>query len=309
MGDEEVIERETEVPIVITTKANENELFDDEDDTGLMKDSVDVSNLSTRSPDDVEMVTRKPWKMQMLPDPICHGDWSCKEFTRTVYPWVVSIFITNESADSQFSYYCDGALLTEKVIVTGARCMYANDSAWEAENVLVFLGKVNLQAFGGKEKVHKVKSIILHPNFTTGVSGRVMNDIALLVLEVPVEFKDNIQSACIHQENSLQHAAATAWGANGLLMPIFFNNQRGDHCYDMDENVFCVTYGNDVALCPSFGGVFVSQQTERWCLTGIHYGDPAERGICFNKNVFYTSLYNHLKWIDDTIGMIKKTYL
>uniref|UniRef100_A0A2H1WNV5 SFRICE_033199 n=1 Tax=Spodoptera frugiperda TaxID=7108 RepID=A0A2H1WNV5_SPOFR len=66
VGDAEEIERETEVPIVITTKANENELFDDEDDTGLMKDSVDVSNLSTRSPDDVEMVTRKPWKMQML---------------------------------------------------------------------------------------------------------------------------------------------------------------------------------------------------------------------------------------------------
>ncbi|CAH1641710.1 unnamed protein product [Spodoptera littoralis] len=309
VGDNERDEEVTEEPIVITTKSNENELLDDEDDSQLMKDSVDVSNLSTRSSDDVELVTRKPWKMQMLPDPVCHGDWSCKEFTRTVYPWVVSIFVTNDGADSQFSYYCDGALLTEKVIVTGARCMFANNSAWDSENVLVFLGKVNLQAFGGKEKVHKVKTLILHPNFTTGASGRVMNDIALLVLEVPVEFKDNIQSACIHQENSLLVAAATAWGANGLLMPIFFNNQRGDHCYDMDENVFCVTYGNDVALCPSFGGVFVSKQTERWCLTGIYYGDPAERGICFNKNVFYTSLYNHLKWIDDTIGMIKKAYL
>ncbi|KAF9408648.1 hypothetical protein HW555_011738 [Spodoptera exigua] len=243
------------------------------------------------------------------PDPVCHGDWSCKEFIRTVYPWVVSIFVTNESADSQFSYYCDGALLTEKVIVTGGRCMIAKNRTLDPENVLVFLGKVNLQAFGGKEKVHKVKTIIKHPHFTTDYNGRVMNDLALLVLEVQVDLKENIQSACIHQENSLVEAATTAWGANGLLMPIFFNNKKEEHCFDMDENVFCVTYGNDVALCPSFGGVFVSKQSERWCLTGIYYGDPAERGICFIKNVFYTSLYNHLKWIDDTIGLIKKGYM
>ncbi|CAH0697289.1 unnamed protein product [Spodoptera exigua] len=505
VGDEKKDAEVTEVPIIITTKANENELVDDDDDSQLMKDSVDVSNLSTRSSDDVEMVTRKPWKMQMLlwtllglslvqrgrlkgrllkgddifdgdfaaeasvdfekgnanidvdlteeseersvymkrpvvtttervyqvtqpmdeikstkamkisrildrfenekeneifkldewdttyydpeednstdypildyiemykdttneentyvptevpdmftdferkeilttprptvdPDPVCHGDWSCKEFIRTVYPWVVSIFVTNESADSQFSYYCDGALLTEKVIVTGGRCMIAKNRTLDPENVLVFLGKVNLQAFGGKEKVHKVKTIIKHPHFTTDYNGRVMNDLALLVLEVQVDLKENIQSACIHQENSLVEAATTAWGANGLLMPIFFNNKKEEHCFDMDENVFCVTYGNvlvgkradgltdgkqsaspmntrnggDVALCPSFGGVFVSKQSERWCLTGIYYGDPAERGICFIKNVFYTSLYNHLKWIDDTIGLIKKGYM
>lgn len=53
-------------PVVMTTEANENELFDEEEGTRLMKDSVDVSNLSTRSPDDVEMFTKKPEKLRIL---------------------------------------------------------------------------------------------------------------------------------------------------------------------------------------------------------------------------------------------------
>ncbi|KAH9628338.1 hypothetical protein HF086_003509 [Spodoptera exigua] len=54
VGDEKKDAEVTEVPIIITTKANENELVEDEDDSQLMKDSVDVSNLSTRSSDDVK---------------------------------------------------------------------------------------------------------------------------------------------------------------------------------------------------------------------------------------------------------------
>lgn len=66
VGDDPKVNEVTEEPIVLTTKANENELVDDEDDTSLMWDSVDVSKLSTRGSEDVEMVTGKPWKLQMM---------------------------------------------------------------------------------------------------------------------------------------------------------------------------------------------------------------------------------------------------
>lgn len=59
---DEVIEES----VVLTKRANENELVDDEQDESLMKDSVDVRKLSTRGSEDVEMVTRKPWKLQMM---------------------------------------------------------------------------------------------------------------------------------------------------------------------------------------------------------------------------------------------------
>ena len=60
------VDEVTEETMVLTTKANENELVDDEHDSRLIRDSVDVSMLSTRGPDDVEMVTDKPWKLQMM---------------------------------------------------------------------------------------------------------------------------------------------------------------------------------------------------------------------------------------------------
>ncbi|XP_047036802.1 uncharacterized protein LOC124642432 isoform X1 [Helicoverpa zea] len=310
VGDDSkaMVDEVTEEPVVLTTKANENELVDDEHDERLMKDLVDMSKMSTRSSDDVEMVTGKPEKIMML-DPTCDGDAACIQFTKTVYPWVASIFVTSEDRGSQFSYYCDGALLTEKVIVTGARCISVSNKTWNPENVLVFLGKTNLQIFGGNEKVHKVKSLVLHPNFTLETEGKAASDLALLVLEDAVMFNENIQSACIHQDNSFEEAATTAWGLNGALYPILFNKQKSDQCFDKDEDVFCATYGNDVALCPSYGGIFASRQMDRWCLSGIFHGDPKERGICFNKNVQYTALRNFLKWIDDTVGMYKNGIL
>ncbi|KAJ8708839.1 hypothetical protein PYW08_010221 [Mythimna loreyi] len=299
----------TENTIVLTTKANENELVDDEEDSNLMKDSVDVSHLSTRGSEDVEMVTRKPWKLQMMPDTICHGDATCQEFTKTVFPWIATIFVTHSNQGSQFSYYCDGMLVTDKAIVTDARCMIIGNKTLDPDSLLVFLGKVNLQTFGGNEKVQKVNSIVIHPNFTVSSDGKASNDLALILLEEAVELKDNIQSACTHQEKSSEESATTAWALDGALVPIFFNKEKGQYCFDKDEDVFCASYGNEVPLCPSYGGVFASRQAGRWCLQGIFYGDPADRGICFTKDVHYTSLTKHLQWIDESVGMIKNGIL
>ncbi|KAJ8708486.1 hypothetical protein PYW07_010611 [Mythimna separata] len=290
-------------PVVLTTKANENELVDDEEDTNLMRDSVDVSKLTTRGSEDVEMVTRKPWKLQMMPDPICHGDATCQEFTKTVFPWIATIFVSNSALGSQFSYYCDGVLVTDKAIVTDARCMIIGNKTLDPDSLLVFLGKVNLQTFGGNEKVQKVNSIVIHPNFTVSSDGKASNDLALILLEEAVELKDNIQSACTHQERSSEESATTAWALDGALVPIFFEKEKGKFCFDKDEDVFCASYGNEVALCPSYGGVFASRQAGRWCLHGIFYGDPADRGICFTKDVHYTSLTKHLQWIDENVGI------
>lgn len=54
----------------------------------------------------------------------------------------------------------------------------------------------------------QVNSIVIHPNFTaTEEEGKVSNDLALIVLEDAVELKENIQSACIHQEKSVEESA------------------------------------------------------------------------------------------------------
>ncbi|XP_026735588.1 uncharacterized protein LOC113499342 [Trichoplusia ni] len=307
VGDDQNCEEEEE-SVALTTEGMENELVEEEEK--IMRDLVDFSKMSTRK-SDVEMFTGKPEKFQMMSDPVCEGDPSCKDFSKTVFPWIVSIFITNNSNESQFSYYCDGALLSEKVIITDARCLIIANQTWLPQDVLVFLGKENLQSFGGNEKVHKIKEIMIHPNFTVDSEGIASNALALLITEDTVEFRTNIQSACFHQDwrGNGDEAATTAWGLNGTLLPIIFNKNKDDTCYDRSDEVFCATYGNGVALCPSYGGLYVIRKGYSWCLQGIYHGDPTDRGLCFSKNVLYTALSKHIKWIDDAIDNNKNDIL
>ncbi|CAB3225738.1 unnamed protein product [Arctia plantaginis] len=224
-------------------------------------------------------------------------------FQSTVFPWIATIFIKNSTENSQFHYFCDGALLSEKVILTGGRCVHHSTGVVAAEDILVFLGKTNLQAMDGSEKLYRVKNVFLHNNFTLDLERRAQNDLAILILDVAAEFDDRIQSSCIHLEEAteVQEAATTAWGPNGQLLPIFFEEEKSDICFDKGEDIFCATYGQNIPLCPSYGGIYATKRMSRWCIQGIFYGDPTKNGLCFNKNVLFTSLRNYFDWIDDYI--------
>ncbi|XP_075986168.1 uncharacterized protein LOC142983172 isoform X2 [Anticarsia gemmatalis] len=235
-------------------------------------------------------------------DLTCRGNTSCESFTTSVNPWVATIFVKNDSENSQFNYYCDGALLSEKVVLTGGRCTLLSGKQIEPKDILVFLGKGNLHVMDGNEQLHRINSVILHENYTER-DGTAINDLALLVMEDPTSLEGNIQKACIHTDDGedLEEAATTAWGPSGHLLPIFFEKEKSDLCFDRDDNIFCATYGLNVPLCPSYGGIYATKRSFKWCLQGIFYGDPADRGICFNKNVLFTSLHKYYEWIYSVI--------
>ncbi|XP_075986166.1 uncharacterized protein LOC142983172 isoform X1 [Anticarsia gemmatalis] len=284
----------------ITT--DDDDYRDEVDGARLIKDLGDTQGLTTRSLD-VEMVTGKSVAgLQRMLDLTCRGNTSCESFTTSVNPWVATIFVKNDSENSQFNYYCDGALLSEKVVLTGGRCTLLSGKQIEPKDILVFLGKGNLHVMDGNEQLHRINSVILHENYTER-DGTAINDLALLVMEDPTSLEGNIQKACIHTDDGedLEEAATTAWGPSGHLLPIFFEKEKSDLCFDRDDNIFCATYGLNVPLCPSYGGIYATKRSFKWCLQGIFYGDPADRGICFNKNVLFTSLHKYYEWIYSVI--------
>ncbi|XP_062140889.1 phenoloxidase-activating factor 2 [Drosophila sulfurigaster albostrigata] len=125
------------------------------------------------------------------------------------FPWMVAVL----REESQLNLYeCGGAIITPDVILTAAHCVYNKD----AQSLIVRAGEWDTQT---KEEPipHEdryVKEIIYHEQFN---KGSLYNDVALLFLESPLEFKASIQPVClpnIGEQFDLERCFATGWGKN-----------------------------------------------------------------------------------------------
>ncbi|KAH8377364.1 hypothetical protein KR093_005021 [Drosophila rubida] len=125
------------------------------------------------------------------------------------FPWMVAIL----REESQLNLYeCGGAIITPDVILTAAHCVYNK----EANTLIVRAGEWDTQT---KEEPipHEdryVKDIIYHEQFN---KGSLYNDVALLFLETPLDFKSSIQPVClpnVGEQFDLERCFATGWGKN-----------------------------------------------------------------------------------------------
>ncbi|XP_052749482.1 tissue-type plasminogen activator-like isoform X2 [Galleria mellonella] len=275
--------------------------FEDEhSNTKLIKDIIDESKLTTKDLEDVEVMSGRGAVDEVV-HPICHGN-----ITQGVFPWIAAIFVKNTTIDNQFEYYCDGALLSERVILTAGRCVTTNSTV-DPEDLIVILGKKSLHSTSENEQVHRVKSVNVHENYTVK-DGVAVNDLAMLVLEESADLNKDVGAACMFGEQDIiidyQKAATTAWSLSGDLTPIYFDKEKSRACNQKNkvENTFCSTYGDDVPLCPSYGGLHATKHTdEKWYLHGIRTGDPAAKRICIKRDITYTSVINFVDWILENV--------
>ena len=106
--------------------------------------------------------------------------------------WSVSLRVLNEI------HFCGGVILSEHHILTAAHCVH--DPEIKNFDLRAAIGTDTLADHSGRR--HRIAEVILHPLWTSRTN---INDIAVLRLEQPIDFRDhNLARIClpsIHQSD------------------------------------------------------------------------------------------------------------
>ena len=151
------------------------------------------------------------------------------------WPWVARILYQAnfDSAANNQTTYCGGALVSARHVVTAAHCV-------ETEPVAVDLGEVDVTTeydcnfteeecgangsegeacfaagrCAAKRERYNVKSWSKHPDYKkksgSGKHGKPVCDVAVLVLDRPVQFTTNIQPVCLPSSHSQPKKGSTS---------------------------------------------------------------------------------------------------
>lgn len=201
-------------------------------------------------------------------------------------PWQVHIRIS--------SYQCGGVLLNHLYVATAAHCVHQA----KLTQITVHLGEYDTKDTEEvKEPLEsesfKVDKIILHPNFRYMLTQPDRYDIALLKLDHPVYYRDNIIPICLpSMDYPLEGkiGVVAGWGKtdnsfgktgtnllNKVLVPIIGNHKcRLWHkekaiAVQLHDEMFCAGHksGKRDACLGDSGGPLVINFDGRWTLIGI----------------------------------------
>ncbi|NWX50075.1 FA10 factor, partial [Steatornis caripensis] len=209
--------------------------------------------------------------------------------------------------DEYDEWFCGGTILNEYFILSGAHCMN------HSKDLRVLVGMVDKEKEEPHRAIHRVEKIIVHPKFDTKTFD---SDIALLKLEEPITFSEDVVPACLPEEDF----------ANGVLMNQMFGIVSGfGNIFEREQpvkrmkvlqipyvdrgicklalpipvtkNMFCAGYdkdGKDVCQGDG-GGPHVTQYNGTYFVTGIiSWGEGCGRK---GKYGVYTKLSKFLPWV------------
>ncbi|XP_032853010.1 coagulation factor X [Tyto alba] len=219
-----------------------------------------------------------------------------------VTPWQ-AVLLTDEYDE----WFCGGTILNEYFILSGAHCIKQFEGLW------VLVGMVDKEKEEPSRAMHKVEKIIVHPEF---VKETFDNDIALLKLEEPITFSEDVVPACLPEEDFaidilMKQTFGIVSGFGNTLertRPVKRMKVLQIPYVDRDtcklalhspvtENMFCAGYdkdGKDVCQGDG-GGPHVTQYSGTYFVTGIiSWGEGCGRQ---GKYGVYTNLSKFLPWV------------
>lgn len=127
------------------------------------------------------------------------------------FPWMVAILKTEDAGGEIIHLYdCGGSLIAPNVVLTASHCVINREARalivrggeWDTQNTDEILNHVD----------KPVKEIITHEKYN---KGALYNDVALLILEEPFVWQENIRPICLPEPNvNFDHSRcyATGWG-------------------------------------------------------------------------------------------------
>ncbi|XP_029711762.2 uncharacterized protein LOC115256855 isoform X1 [Aedes albopictus] len=247
--------------------------------------------------------------------PLIKDGWQVEEGQ---WPWHVAVFNRLKSTD-RFKYGCGGTLVNEKHTLTAAHCVKRKRSHVLYEIELHF-GQHNLSKWTDNVVIRDVSKIHVHPEYEPN-----KNDIAVLVMRLPVEYSDTVIPICLDQkvhrdlrELEGKSGWVTGWGMteNGTISDVLRTTSLSVVSYvtclkddpnlygkSLNEKVFCA--GNNTGSSPgqgdSGGGMYISDG-DRWQLRGIiSFGKFNElmQSIDASKYIVFANVEWYLTWIKE----------
>ncbi|CAG9862270.1 unnamed protein product [Phyllotreta striolata] len=244
------------------------------------------------------------------------------------FPWLVAFM---EKRNSTFEYTCSGNLITEKHVITAARCiMFYGVQIVKNEDIMLVMGTNNLLNWRSSKAVHrKVVNSVAHPSFQD-YPDSAHGDIAVLTMDRTVRFTNALSPICLWSsstnidEYTKETGVVAGYGQdedarrNGQLhavrlkranMPII--SQR--ECYNspvgfdsvVSDMTFCTKSG-ETATGPCIGdsgaGFFVKLGGVYY-LRGIASIISSENGTCdlSNQYIVFCDVAKFVNWIKNEI--------
>ncbi|CAH4036903.1 unnamed protein product [Pieris brassicae] len=273
------------------------------------------------SPNPTILPSRKVCGKQAIEDRIVGGEIASLHD----FPWIVRLYF------SDIGYACSGTLITNRHVITAAHCFNT-----QKKLISVRLGEWDStipvdcsdNRCSDPPEDRKVVQTIVHPNFNP--RNDPIHDIAILVLDVPVNFTDFIKPACLptteyvaSQDYTNDNSYMTAgWGiteygsTSSKKRKLAINAVSYDICraalnLDRDSRdpfVICAGGVKNKDSCQGdSGGPLIGQVIEdnevNWYLFGItstgskYCGRPGIPGV-------YTRVSKYMPWIENHLSII-----
>ncbi|TFJ99949.1 ubiquitin carboxyl-terminal hydrolase 48 [Platysternon megacephalum] len=215
------------------------------------------------------------------------------------FPWQVSI-------QTKEKHFCSGSIISSWWILSAAHC-FTNELP---PDLYVAFGAADLESHQVEKK--KLDRLILHEHFD---SANMDNNIALVLLDSPIEFSEQKMPIClpfIHDLQTWKGCWVAGWGATvagdkmkltkrlkKMEMKLISKKQCSEWLPALTENMLCAgsAEGGKDACQGDRGGPLVCTYGDvmKWFALGIvSWGEG-----CGEKQHpgTYTFIFNYLEWI------------
>lgn len=250
---------------------------------------------------------------------------------RQTMPWHASIFHGEENQWPKF--ICGATLISEMVIVTAAHCV----SKFNIDNLRIGLGNL-IAEFDNPDDFsahfHLVQNVFIHPNYDDELAS-YESDIALIVIDEPVEFDDIISPICIdlNLDDISEHQIVQETGTIVILnstnltrsksfrtinMPIILHQeciaeQPKEFQRYLAFTKFCAGWRNGTSPCngDSGSGLATKRSDNRFYLQGIASLSPRQEDTdnCDQKQyTVFTKIGIYVKWLENHLNRINTRY-